>query len=64
MYRYLARVSLTAGNAEQARNFVDRALAADNSIFYRDARSLLTLVAVRLAPLAKLALGRTLGSVN
>jgi cellulose synthase/poly-beta-1,6-N-acetylglucosamine synthase-like glycosyltransferase len=64
MYRYLARVSLTAGNAEQARNFVNQAIQADSSIFYRDARSLLTLVAVRLAPLAKLALGRTLGSVN
>jgi len=64
MYRYLARLSLTAGDAEKARNFIDRALAADRSIFYRDPRSLLTLTAVRLAPLASLVIGRSLGSVN
>lgn len=64
MYRYLARLSLTAGDAEQARNFIDQALAADYSIFYRDPRSLLTLAAVRLAPLAKLIIGRSLGSVK
>lgn len=64
MYRYLARLSLTAGNAEQARNFIDQALAADYSIFYHDPRSLLTLAAVRLAPLTKLIIGRSLGSVK
>lgn len=64
MYRYLARVSLTAGDAEQARNFIDKALAADSSIFYRDPRSLLTLASVCLAPLAKLAIRRSLGSVE
>lgn len=64
MYRYLARLSLTAGDAEQARDFIDQALAADYTIFYRDPRSLLTLAAVRLAPLAKLIIGRSLGSVK
>lgn len=64
MYRYLARVSLTSGNAEQARDFIDQALAADRSIFYRDPRSLLTLAAVRLAPLAKLMIRRSLGSAK
>ncbi|MBW4639231.1 MAG: glycosyltransferase family 2 protein [Gloeocapsa sp. UFS-A4-WI-NPMV-4B04] len=64
MYRYLARLSLTAGDAEQARDFIDQALAADYSIFYRDPRSLLTLAAVRLAPLAKLIIRRSLGSVK
>jgi len=64
MYRYLARLSLTAGDAEQARDFIDQALAADYAIFYRDPRSLLTLAAVRLAPLAKLIIGRSLGSVK
>ncbi len=64
MYRYLARLSLTTGDAAIARDFIDRAIAADRSIFYRDVRSLLTLVAVRMAPLAKLVIGRSLGSVE
>lgn len=64
MYRYLARLSLTAGDAEQARNFIDRAMKADSSIFYRDPRSLLTLAAVRLAPLAKLMIKQSLGSAE
>ncbi|HEY9832429.1 MAG TPA: glycosyltransferase family A protein [Stenomitos sp.] len=64
MYRYLARLSLTAGDAQQARHFLDRAWASDRSIFYRDPRSLLTLAAVRLAPLAQPMIGRSLGSVK
>lgn len=64
MYRFLARLSLTAGDAEKATDFIDRAWASDRSIFYRDPRSLLTLIAVRLAPLAKLAIRRSLGSVE
>jgi glycosyltransferase involved in cell wall biosynthesis len=64
MYRYLARLSLTAGDSEQAGDFIDQAWVADRSIFYRDPRSLLTLAAVRLAPLAKLVIGRSLGSVK
>ena len=64
MYRYLARLSLTTGDAEQACDFVDRAMEADRSIFYRDLRSLLTLAAVRLAPLARLVIRRSLGSVE
>ncbi|NEO89602.1 MAG: glycosyltransferase [Moorea sp. SIO3G5] len=64
MYRYLARLSLTAGDAAKAVHFINQALAANSSIFYRDPRSLLTLVAVRLAPLAKLVIKRSLGSVE
>ena len=64
MYRYLARLSLTAGDVEQARDFIERAIASDREIFYRDPRSLLTLIAVRLAPLANLVIGRSLGSVK
>lgn len=64
MYRYLARLALTAGDAEQARDFIERAIASDRKIFYRDPRSLLTLVSVRLAPLASLVIGRSLGSVK
>lgn len=64
MYRYLTRLSLTAGNAEQARDFIDRALASDRSIFYRDPRSLLTLAAVRLAPLTNMMIQQSLGLVQ
>ena len=64
MYRYLARLALTAGDVEQARDFIARAIASDREIFYRDPRSLLTLVSVRLAPLASLVIGRSLGSVK
>jgi glycosyltransferase involved in cell wall biosynthesis len=60
MYRFLARLSLTAGNTEQARQFIQQAWSADRSIFYHDPRSLLTLVAVQLAPLAKQVIGRSL----
>lgn len=64
MYRYLARLSLTAGDAQQARHFIDRSWNADHSIFYRDPRSMITLVSVRLAPLSKHLIGRSLGSVE
>lgn len=60
MYRYLARLCLQTGNIKQARDFVNRAIAKDKSIFYTDARSLLTLMSVSLAPLAKLAIRQTL----
>ncbi|WP_317107382.1 hypothetical protein [Chroococcidiopsis sp. SAG 2025] len=39
-------------------------LACDRSIFYRDPRSLLTLVSVRLAPLAKFVIKQTLGTAK
>lgn len=64
LYRYLARLSLTAGDTAKARDFINQALTADATIFYRDPRSLLTLVSVQLAPLAKLAIGRSLGSIK
>jgi hypothetical protein len=64
MYRYLARLSLTGGDIAKAHDFINQAWAADRSIFYSDPRSLLTLVAVRLAPLAKLVIGRSLGSAK
>ncbi|MEC4983329.1 MAG: glycosyltransferase family A protein [Oscillatoria sp. PMC 1068.18] len=64
MYRFLARLSITGGDAAAAKAFIDQALASDSSIFYRDPRSLLTLVAVYLAPLTKVALRRSLGSTN
>ncbi|MDJ0742725.1 MAG: glycosyltransferase [Xenococcaceae cyanobacterium MO_167.B27] len=64
MYRYLARLSLTAGNVGQARYFIDVALSSDGSIFYRDWRSLLTLISVKVAPLAKLGIKQTLGTVK
>lgn len=64
LYRLLARLSMTAGDTEQARQFIAQALASDQSIFYRDPRSLLTLLAVQFAPLAKRVIGRSLGSAK
>jgi len=64
MYRYLARLSLTAGDTEQARSFIDQAWASDRSIFYRDPRSLLTLASVRFAPFAKLIINHSLGTAS
>ncbi len=64
MYRYLARLCLQGGDIETARDFIDQALICDKSIFYRDMRSLLTLISVRLSRIAKLAIGRTLGSAK
>ncbi len=61
MYRYLSRLCLQGGDMQTARDFIDQALVCDKSIFYRDIRSLLTLVSVRLSPVAKFAIGRSLG---
>lgn len=61
MYRYLSRLCLQGGDMQTARDFIDQALVYDSSIFYRDIRSLITLVSVRLSPVAKLAIGRSLG---
>ncbi|CAA9566629.1 Polysaccharide biosynthesis glycosyl transferase CpsJ [uncultured Synechococcales cyanobacterium] len=64
LYRYLARLSLTAGDAAKAQNYIHAALAADRSIFWRDPRSLTTLAAVRLSSLAGFWLRRSLGSAQ
>jgi hypothetical protein len=64
MNRYLARLSLTAGDAQSARKFIERALASDPMIFLQDPRSLLTLISVYLAPLSQLAIRRSLGTVK
>ncbi|BAY61495.1 glycosyltransferase involved in cell wall biogenesis [Calothrix brevissima NIES-22] len=64
MYRYLARIALTAGDLTQAEDFIDQAWESDRSIFWRDMRSLLTLVSVRLSPLTKRILQQALGSVD
>lgn len=61
MYRLLARLCLQGGDTAKASYYIDTALAFDSSIFYRDPRSLLTLLSVRLAPLTKFAIGQTLG---
>jgi glycosyltransferase involved in cell wall biosynthesis len=64
MSRYLARLSLTAGDVQSARKFIDRAMASDPTIFLQDLRSLLTLISVLLAPLSQLAIRRSLGTVK
>ena len=61
MYRYLARLSLQSGDMQTAKDFIDQALMCDRSIFYRDMRSLVTLMSVRLSSVSKLAIGRSLG---
>ena len=62
MYRYLARLSLTAGDVAKANEFIKHALTKDPLIFCRDPRSLFTLLAVQLAPLSQLAIRQSLGS--
>lgn len=64
LYRYLARLSLTAGDVAKARNYIHAALAADRSIFWRDPRSLTTLAAVQFSSLATLWLRHSLGSTE
>lgn len=64
MYRYLSRLCLQGGDMETADDFIDMALVCDKSIFYRDVRSLLTLISVKLSPLAKIAIARFLGSAK
>jgi cellulose synthase/poly-beta-1,6-N-acetylglucosamine synthase-like glycosyltransferase len=61
MYRFLARIALTGGDTKQAQQLMQQAWSADRSIFYRDPRSLLTLIAVKLAPIAKQLIGKSLG---
>lgn len=64
MYRYLARLCLQGGDTETARDFIDQALICDKSIFYRDMRSLLTLISIRLSRIAQPAIRRSLGKAN
>lgn len=60
MYRFLARLALTGGDTVLARQLMQQAWSSDRSIFYRDPRSLLTLIAVQLAPVSKQIIGRSL----
>lgn len=64
MYRYLARLCLQSGDMGTAHDFIDLALVCDKSIFYRDVRSLVTLISVGLSPLTKLAIRRSLGKTE
>lgn len=61
LYRYLARVSLAAGDRHAARNYLNRAWVEDASIFFRDWRSLLTSLAILLAWIGQLTIRQTLG---
>lgn len=64
LYRLLARLSLTAGNVIEAKQFIRLSLESDASIFWRDLRSLLTLVSVTLSPLSQLFIQRSLGTAR
>lgn len=61
LYRYLARLALAAGQLPEARRLIDRAWEADAGIFWRDPRSLLTLMAVSLSPVTRLILRQSFG---
>jgi glycosyltransferase involved in cell wall biosynthesis len=64
MYRYLARLCLQGGDTARAKDFIAKAWECDRSIFYTDPRSLITLLSVRLTPVAKLAISRSLGAAE
>jgi len=64
MYRFLARIALTSGDVKQAHQFIERSWSSDRSIFYRDPRSLLTLIAVKFSPLTKQLISRSLGAAK
>lgn len=64
MYRFLARTALTSGDVRQAHQLIEQAWSSDWSIFYRDPRSLLTLIAVKFSPLTKQLISRSLGSAK
>ncbi|MGV2829970.1 glycosyltransferase family 2 protein [Myxosarcina sp. GI1(2024)] len=61
MHRYLARVSIAAGERYLARDYLKRAWVEDAAIFYRDWRAFLTAIAILSAPLAQLTIRQTLG---
>lgn len=60
LYRYLARIALTADDSAQAHQLMKQAWTEDASIFWQDPRSLLTMLAVQLAPIAQPVLRRVL----
>lgn len=64
LYRYLARLALMGGDFVQARHLIGTSLEEDASIFWRDLRSLATLVTVYAAPMTRPLLRRSLGSVQ
>lgn len=64
MYRYLARLCLQGGDTNKAHDYIHLAWTFDKSIFYRDIRSLVTLLSVRLLPVAKIAIGKSLGNIT
>ncbi len=64
LYRYLSRLALTAQDSMLAKSMMALAWDCDARIFYQDGRSLLTLIAVKLAPLSKLSIHQTLKPVG
>lgn len=64
LYRYLARLALTGGNQKEARRLINCALKKNASIFARDIRSLITLLAVYFPPLSNLFIQNSLGTIK
>lgn len=62
MYRYLARLALTAHDQPQAEAYLQQAWESDASIFWRDLRSLSTLMAIRFGPISRRWIAGALGS--
>lgn len=60
-YRYLARTALTSGDRQRANAFMEQAWKSDASIFLKDPRSLLTLLSIKLSPIAQFAIQQSLG---
>jgi len=61
LYRYLARIALTKGESQKAREFLSQAAVNDSSIFYRDFRSFLTLLCVYAGSPANTLVNRFMG---
>lgn len=62
MFRYLARLSFTSGDIPQAREYINKSLSQDFSIFIQDPRSLLTLISIFMSPITTVTLKTILGS--
>jgi len=64
MYRFLARLAFTANDHSQAEQLIRHAWLSDSSIFLRDWRSLMTLMAIKFAPVTRQLVTRSLGSIK
>lgn len=64
MFRYLARLALASGDVSSSKKFIDQAWSQNSSIFYRDFRSLITLIAIKFSPISQYFIKQALGSTE